>query len=289
MRGVEREGPRRELGDADPARGTGEPRREEPVRAAVRVDDDDVVGEGKGELDRFGEPPLDAGLHDHAVDDDVDRVVLASVESEIVLERHEPPIDARLEEALGAPRREVLLELALPAPDDGRQDVEPFGRRLRHDEVDDARDGLRRDLAIARRTVRHADVREEQPQVVVDLGHRADGRARVLRRRLLFDGDRGREALDRIDIGLGHELQELARIGRQALDVAPLSLGVDRVEGEGRLPRPRQPRDHDQAVARQIDVDVLQVVFAGAANDDFRRHDLRMKRFDVSMGSVVRL
>jgi hypothetical protein len=35
-----------------------------------------------------------------------------------------------------------------------------------------------------------------------------------------------------IDVRLGELLQKLARVGRQGLDVAPLALGVDRVEGE---------------------------------------------------------
>ena len=45
------------------------------------------------------------------------------------------------------------------------------------------------------RAVRIADAREQQPQVVVDLGDGADGRARVVRGRLLLDRDRRRQAL----------------------------------------------------------------------------------------------
>src|SRR5262249_21892789 len=54
----------------------------------------------------------------------------------------------------------------------------------------------------------------------------------------------------------------------QALDVAALSLGVDRVEREGRLARPREPRDDDHPVARDLEVDVLEVVLASSADDD---------------------
>ena len=43
---------------------------------------------------------------------------------------------------------------------------------------------------------RRARARKQQPQIVVDLGDRADRRARIVRGRLLLDGDRGREALD---------------------------------------------------------------------------------------------
>ena len=38
-----------------------------------------------------------------------------------------------------------------------------------------------------------------------------------------------------LDIGLLHHLEELARIGTQALDIAPLPLGIDGVEGQAGL------------------------------------------------------
>src|SRR3546814_18799162 len=65
--------------------------------------------------------------------------------------------------------------------------------------------------------------------------YRALFRSRVAARRLLLDADRGRQAVDMLDVGLLHHLEELARIGRQALDIAPLPLGIDGVEGEARF------------------------------------------------------
>ena len=128
---------------------------------------------------------------------------------------------------------------------------------------------LARDLAAADRAVRMPDAREEQAQVVVDLGHRADRRARVPRGALLVDADRRRQAVDLVDVRLVHLAQELARVRRQALDVAPLALGIDGVEGEAALARAGQAGDDHQPVAWQFDGDVLQVVFAGAADDEF--------------------
>ena len=83
--------------------------------------------------------------------------------------------------------------------------------------------------------------------------------------RLLLDGDRGREAVDQIDVGLLHLLEKLARVGRQRLDVAALPFGVNRVEGERRLARARQPGDDRELVPRNIDVDIAKVMNAGAA------------------------
>ncbi len=123
--------------------------------------------------------------------------------------------------------------------------------------------------------VRVADPRPEQAQVVVDLGDRADRRARVARRRLLVDRDRRGKTLDRVHVRLVHLAQELARVGAQRLDVAALTLGVDRVERQRGLAGPRQPRNDDEGVSRDRDVDVLQVVFPGARDDDLvaRRHE----------------
>jgi hypothetical protein len=78
----------------------------------------------------------------------------------------------------------------------------------------------------------------------------------------------GAQTFDQVDVRLFHQLQELPRVGRQRFDVAPLAFGVQRVEGERGLAGTGQPGDHDQLVARQIEVDVLQVVGAGAADAD---------------------
>ena len=118
-----------------------------------------------------------------------------------------------------------------------------------------------------------AGPRIEQAQVVVDLGDRADGGARVVRGRLLLDRDRRREALDHVDIGLVHQLQELPGIRRQALDVAALALGIERIERQARLARARQAGDHDEAIPRDVEIDVLQVVGARAAHPDHGRAD----------------
>jgi hypothetical protein len=94
-----------------------------------------------------------------------------------------------------------------------------------------------------------AGAAEQQAQVVLDLGDRAHGRAGVVAGRLLVDRDRRRQALDRIDIGLVDLAQELARVGREALDVAALPLGKDRVEGQGALAAAAHAGEHHQPVA----------------------------------------
>ena len=84
----------------------------------------------------------------------------------------------------------------------------------------------------------------------------------------LLDRDRRAQTLDHIHIGLVHELQELARVGREALHVAALSFGIQGIEGQTRLARTTQAGDDDELVARNVEVDVLQVVRARTADAD---------------------
>ena len=113
----------------------------------------------------------------------------------------------------------------------------------------------------------------EQPQVVVDLGDRADGRARVLRRGLLVDRHGRAQALDEVDVGLVHLAEELPGVRRERLDVAALALGEDRVEGQARLAGAGEPGEHDQGVAGQVERDVLEVVLARAPDDELVSHE----------------
>src|SRR6185369_4061796 len=83
-----------------------------------------------------------------------------------------------------------------------------------------------------------------------------------------LDGDRGRQPLDQVDVGLLHELQELARVGRERFDVAPLSLGIESVEGERGFSGAGKAGDHYQLVARKVEADVPEIVGTGAANPD---------------------
>ena len=74
--------------------------------------------------------------------------------------------------------------------------------------------------------------REQQFQMIVELGHRADGGARRAHRIALIDGDRRWNAVDAVHQWLVHPVEKLPRIGRECLDVASLSLGVQGIEYE---------------------------------------------------------
>ena len=163
---------------------------------------------------------------------------------------------------------ELLAVLALAPAHHRREQIKPRALRQRHDAVDHLRDGLALDRQAGGRRIGHADARPQKPHVVVDLGDGADGRARIARGGLLLDGDGGREAVDLVDVRLLHHLQELARVGREAFDVAALALGIDGVEGERGFAGAGQAGEHHELVARDVEVDILEIVLARAADRD---------------------
>ena len=128
---------------------------------------------------------------------------------------------------------ELLPVLSFPAADDGGEELQSSARGEGHDLVDDLLDGLGVDLLPALVAVRTPRSGEEQAEVIVDFGYRADGGAGILGSGLLLDGDGRGEALNRIHVGLFHLLQELAGVGRKGLHVTPLPFGIDGIEGQG--------------------------------------------------------
>ena len=228
----------------------------------------DALGELERGLDRVGDPPADVGLGDEPVDDDLDRVLVGLRQPDRLGELAHLAVDPRPREALAREIVEQLAVLALAPAHDRRQHLEPGALGQLHHLVDDLIGRLAADRAPAVVAVRMADPRVQHPQVVVDLGDRADRGPRVARGGLLVDRDRRREPLDEVDVGLLHLPEELARVGRQRLHVASLALGVDRVEGERGLAGAGQAREHDQAVTGELERDVLEVVLTGAVDDE---------------------
>ena len=157
---------------------------------------------------------------------------------------------------------------ALAASYDRRQHLKAHAFGHFQDPVDYLLGGLTHEPLARLGIMRDSDARVQQSQVVVDLRDGPDGRARVARRALLVDGDRRRQTLDEVHVGLVHLAQELPRIRRQRLDIAALSLGVDRVERQRALARAGKPGQHDQPVPRQVEVHVLEIVLARSRDDD---------------------
>ena len=123
-------------------------------------------------------------------------------------------------------------------------------------------------LAAALPAKRAADLREQQPQIVVGLGGGADGRSARSAGVLAGHGDGGRNAVDPLGLGLFQSLQKLPRVGGKALDVAALPFGIEGVEREAALAAAAEAAEDDQLAMRDVEVDRLQVMNPNAPQRD---------------------
>ncbi len=224
-------------------------------------------------LEALGQALLDVLARAEAVDHRLDGVLLAQCQRRHRVDLMQLAVHAHTDEALRTQLVEHLRMLALAVADDRRQQHVALFRVQRQHLVDHLADRLRFQRVAMVRAARGADASVQQAQVVVDLGDRADGRTRVVRGRLLLDRDGRGQAFDVVQVRLFHHAQELARIGRQRLDIAALAFCIDGVERQRGLARAGQAGDHDQLVAGQVEVEVLQVVRPRAADaDEIHRH-----------------
>ena len=240
-------------------RGVGEFRDRQPVGELERL------------LQRIRKPRRNIRPHHQAVDHHVDVVGEFLVERRHFGDLVERAVDFDALVALLHELGELLAVLAFAAAHDGRQQIKPRALRQRQDAVDHLRHGLALDRQTRRRRVGHADARPQQPHVVVDLGDGAHRRARIARGGFLLDGNGRRQAVDLVDVRLLHHFQKLPGVGGQALDIAALAFRIDGVEGERGFAGAGQPGEHHQAVARNIEIDILEIVLARAADGDDAR------------------
>ena len=233
------------------------------------VDDDDAARQPRGRLDGVRQAGADVRLYHQPVHDDFDGVFLVLLQLDGLPQVVNQAVHPGPHKA-GFPRGlKLLLVLALAAPHHRRQNLDAGlfrqGEHLVHNLVD----GLLLDFPAADGAVGDADAGVQQPQVVVDLRHRAHGGAGVFGGGLLVDGDGRGKAVYHVHVGLFHLAQEHPGVGGKALHIAPLALGVDGVKGQGGLPRAGKAGEHHQLVPGDGDVDVFQVVLPGAVHHDF--------------------
>src|SRR5215510_6011206 len=265
---IERERPRLKLRDRDAAIDAGHPFGIEPLFAVDDRDDDYAVGQLCGGAHRLFQSLSDAGLDQQTVDHDLDGVIAALVQRDLFVERSQFAVNAGARESCRPELFELLFELAFAPPYDRREDHHAFAFWQFLDVLNDLVGGLARHGPPAVVAMRLAHRREEQPQVIVNLGDGADGRTRAAAGGLLFYRDGGREAFDRVDVRLFELFEELPRVSRERLDVAALALGVNSVEGERGFAGATQAGNDRQTVARYHQIDVFQVVLARAAHSD---------------------
>ena len=148
-------------------------------------------------------------------------------------------------------------------------DTRTFG--IGQDRIDDLRGVLAADDFAADPTVRRTGAGKQQAAVIVNLGCGRHRRARITGCAALFDSDGGGESFDMLDVRLLHLFEKLSGIGTERLDIFALAFGVDRVKCQRTLARTAQTGHHHELIPRDLDIDILQVVFTRPCDADHFR------------------
>ena len=109
---------------------------------------------------------------------------------------------------------------------------------------------------------------EEDAQHRVGVGGGADGGAGVGAHPLLVDDDRGRQAVEYVNLRPRQRRHEALHEGAVGLVDQPLRLRGDRAEHQRALARAGDAGEHRQPALRDLDADVLQVVHPRAVYTD---------------------
>ncbi len=206
--------------------------------------------------------------HDQIRHRQFDRVFLEALDARKLRGRQERAVDAQMRVAA---RRGPLGEIgvhALAIDDQRRQHADVLAPGLAHHLRDDRVERLRRHRHVAVGAVLHAELHVDEPQEVIELGQRGHRRLPAAARGALLDRHRGRNAVDRVDVGSARGLHDRARVGVQRFEVAALTFVEQDVECQRRFAGARHAGDDGERVARNVDVDPLQVVLARIAHFD---------------------
>src|SRR6185369_7650347 len=136
-----------------------------------------------------------ACLNQQAVNDCFNRVISSFVETNLFVERQQLAVDTRAQKTFLREFLQFFLKLTFATTNNRRERHHAFAFRQREHVLNNLIDTLPRDRSTANMTMRNADRREQQTHVIVDLRHCSDGGTWTTRNGLLFDGNRGREAV----------------------------------------------------------------------------------------------
>jgi len=270
---IEGEHAGRQLLDARPMLGAGVVLRKEQVFPIHHADDHQAVGQRGRGFCGIGQTRANVGPNDQTVDHNVDRVLLVLFELDGFGKIIQNSVHPNADKAAATGRLQLLDMLALARADDRSQHLDFRALRQGKHPVDDLVDRLLLDLPAADRAVRNADAGIQQTQIIVNFGYGSHCGTRVFRRGLLVDGNRRGQPLNVIHVRFIQLPQKLAGIGRKRFHIAALPLGVNRIKRKGGFSGAGKAGKNHQLVARNLNIDILQVVLSGAFDQNvFSRH-----------------
>ena len=229
---VEAEHPGGQLLDRDTMLRAGIALAEHHRLAADDINNDQPVGLRQRGLNGIRQTAANRIIDNKAVYHDFDRVLDVLLEVDFLAQVIHIAVDPHAGKAGAAGRIQFLSLRAFAGTHDRCQHLKAGALRQLQHLVHHLIHRLLRDLASADWAMRHTDAGIHQAQVVVDLGHRAHSRARVVACGLLVDRDSRGKAGDLIHVRLFHLPQKLAGVAGKALHIAALAIRKDRVKGK---------------------------------------------------------
>src|SRR5690606_27538749 len=85
-------------------------------------------------------------------------------------------------------------------------------------------------------------------------------------------------ALDAVHLRLVHAVEKLPGIRRESLHIAALAFCVQGVKGQRTFSRARHTGEHGEGAGVERDIEILEIVLAGAKDADMRAHGEMIKR-----------
>ena len=230
------------------------------------------AGKAQSRFRGICETPPDAVLDGDAVHDDFNGVLFVFVERDFLCKVIDQSVHTGTD-ITGALRVfQNLPVLALLAAYHRCQQGEPGPLRKLHQPVHDLIHSLLSDFTAALRAVRNSDARIQEAEIVINLCHRPNRGAGVLRRGFLVNGNGRRESVDGIHIRFVHLSEKHSGIRAEAFHIAALSFGIDGVKRQAGFPASGESRDNRQLIPWDFYVDVFEVILPRAFDDDVFLH-----------------
>ena len=163
---------------------------------------------------------------------------------------------------------EQLLVMSFAGTHQGSENENALAFIITPDKVENLLFGVFHHFLTRKIRIRDAGTSEQQTQVIIDFGRGPYRRTRVLVRGLLLNGNHRTQPRNLIHIGTLHSSQEIAGVCRESLDIPALALGKDGIESQRRLSASAQASDNRQAIARDIDIYIFQIVHPCSLHTD---------------------
>ena len=105
---------------------------------------------------------------------------------------------------------------------------------------------------------------KNQFYIVGDFGHGTDGGAGGTNGIFSIDGNGRRDPFDAVDPGTVHSIHELPGIRRKCFHIPTLTLCIQRIKGQGRLPGAADAGDNGDFVQGNLQVNVFEIILPSA-------------------------